>query len=104
MTPTNPTEINFDNMPDGRPFVWGPIVDIHQISVYTIVEFKRNIDNDETKHFFHVYVGEYDANRDYETLDHALVAAVAYKHELAAGGQSHAANSQASHFFMKMIS
>lgn len=31
-----------DQMPDGRPFVWGSVSDIHCIGPYTIIEYRKD--------------------------------------------------------------
>lgn len=85
-------------LPDGRRFPWGPVQRVHAIGRYEVVEYLR--DNSNLSHMpreadrvarehaaasFHPYVDGKDTCRSYETLDSALVGAVAHVREGANG-------------------
>jgi hypothetical protein len=77
--------------PDGRSFPWGPIVRIHKVGPYEIVEFLVDRSNhsphqpealiDHGTTAFHPYIDGRDTSRSYWTLDSALVGAVGYRRE-----------------------
>lgn len=78
--------------PAGRKFAWGPIVKVHEIGEYQIVEFLRDLSNfhltgqanpyaDHGATQFHPYINGRDTGTYYRTLDSALVGCVAYKRE-----------------------
>ena len=77
-------------------FVWGPIEKVHNIGEYLIIEYHPEIfrkccgTGKHHKHTeFHPYIKGVDTSRAYDTLDKALVGAIATKHE---GCNSHAAD------------
>jgi hypothetical protein len=78
---------------NGQPFTWGSVVQIHEIGEYSIVESTQRDDNTAS---FHPYVNGKDFNRSFETLDIALLAAIAHKYE----GDL---NSQAVWYMCKML-
>lgn len=80
------------SLPDGESFSWGHVHAVHRIGEYTIVEYKHRHSGEIA---FHVYVGNKDTSTSFESLDAALVGAIAYKAE--------GPNSQAAWYFMKMI-
>jgi len=77
--------------PDGRRFVWGPIVRIHEIGVYQIVEYQRDVSNlhpmteenaaEHGRHEFMVVIEGRRSGRVYRSLDSALVGAVAIRRD-----------------------
>lgn len=74
-----------------RAFAWGPISTIYEVGPYTIAKYTSN----KGGTFFHTWVDEEDTQQSYESLDAALVGAIAYRHE--------GPNSQAAGYFMRMI-
>ena len=72
-----------------EPFPWGPIVDIHEIGNISIVEFYPEIFEgagtgkfDHTRTKFHAYVDGVDVMKGSPTLDHALLVALGFKHDV----------------------
>ncbi len=68
--------------PDGKRFVWGHIVDVHEIGRYQIVEAVPNRPRGEDKSAFNqreffVYVDNEDVNSYATSLDQALLIAIA---------------------------
>jgi hypothetical protein len=100
-------------------WAWGPILQVHEVGDYAIVEYEPNRPGNAKPDWephvnFHPFLqlerGEgdwHDTGHSYHTLDRALVAAIAWKHEDreddAHQFRSTAANSQAVHYFMRMI-
>ncbi len=86
-----------------KKFVWGPIVDIHEIGDYQIIEYNPQIFNkctgtgkyDYNRTQFHPYINYNDTSHSYKTLDEALIGTIALKHD--------GLNSQAAYYFYKMI-
>ncbi len=84
-------------------YTWGKFKAIHEIGLYLIVEYyPTKYDgcaaiNGTYEDFtsFHPFINERDTNTSYNSLEAAIVGAIAYKYD---GG-----NSQAGYFFMKMI-
>jgi hypothetical protein len=76
-------------------FPWGKIVHVHTIGDYTIVEYSDKLN--PSRILFHPFVSTDDLNRSVQSLDAALIVAIAFKAE---GGDR---NSQAAHYFAKMI-
>ena len=85
-------------------FTWGTITNVQEIGRYCIVEYHpwkvKGIevlvgDRDENTLEYHCYVDDRDTCQSVDSLDAALVACIAYKHE----GANHRADS----YFMKMI-
>ncbi len=84
-------------------FVWGPIVEVHEVGDYQIVEYNPQIfyrcsgtgkyDFDRT--LFHPYINYNDTGHSYKSLDQALIGTIALKHD--------GLNSQAAYYFYKMI-
>ena len=76
-------------------FTWGEIIKFYEIEEYTIASY--NTDNKQKKKTveFHAWVDKKDTCRSYNSLEEAIVGAIAYKHE--------GPNSQAAGYFMKMI-
>lgn len=82
---------NLHNLKKGHPFTWGSLIEIHHIGDYHVVEF---LEKDNAPGFFPYVNGEH-FSRSFPTMDEALSAAIGFKYE------GH--NSQAAHYFMKMI-
>jgi len=85
-----------------KKFPWGPVVDVHEIAEYSIVEYRPQIykNGTGTREYheythFHPYINGKDTCHCYESLDSALIGSVAYKHD--------GINSQAARYFCKMI-
>jgi hypothetical protein len=83
------------NGPDGKKFVWGKIVQIHEVGHYQIVEHRAPSRSANFTLLFHVYVDGRDASRAGKSLDEALALAIAYRHE--------GSNGRAGEYFMKML-
>lgn len=93
-------------------FTWGKVRQIHRIGPYLIVEYKPNKPSNAEPGWrpevsFHPYQKEgrrwYDMHHSFGSLDTALVACVAWAHEVENHGWSAAANSRAVTYFMRMI-
>ena len=77
--------------PDGRKFPWGPIQAIHSISGIDVVEYLIDMSNhagngpdgyaDHGATRYHPYIDGKDTSRSYDSLDSALVGAVAIRRE-----------------------
>lgn len=87
--------------PDGRSRTLGPIDGVHEIGEYLIIEFRWDAsDSSEAlwhhhgKTYFEPYVAGKSTCVIHESLDSALVAAVAYKRE--------GPNGQAAWYFERM--
>jgi len=84
-------------------FHWGPVVKVHEIGPYQIVEYHPEI----FKHYagtgtyeptltnFHIYIDGKDQGESAENLDSALAIAIARRHD--------GCNSRAGHYFIRMI-
>lgn len=89
--------------PDGRNFPWGPVVATHEIGRYAIVEYlqdqSRNIHAEawasHGEPLFAVYIAGENGNRNYPTLEEALIGA------LAIDGNGH--NTQADRLIARML-
>ena len=99
------TALNFQ-MPDGREFTWGPVLAIHNVGPYAIIEYARDnsttwgSDMDEIrqnhgKTQFHAYYDGRDISWACDSLEDMLVTAIAYK--------KHHVNSQLAQHFMTVI-
>ena len=70
-----------------KEFVWGPVVKVHEIGEYSIVEYRPQIFKDscgtgkyeEEKTNFHPYINGKDTNRSFESLDDAIIGTICYK-------------------------
>ena len=64
-------------------FNWGTILDIHNAGDIYVVEFaQKRVSNNpsaEGQVWFHTYIGSKDQSRSYESLDSALIGAIAIK-------------------------
>ena len=71
-----------------KPYTWGKLVEIHEIGNYLIVEYKETklshgdfgsrLDGKyEDESSFHPYVNGSDTNSGFDTLDRAIIHAVA---------------------------
>lgn len=69
-------------------YTWGEIRKFHEIGRYTIIEYKHR---DENKTLFAVYVDGEDQSQSCETLDQAIIAAVASAHVSNSGAMALAA-------------
>ena len=85
-----------------RYFTWGKVIEVHEIGEYSIVEYndeKRGVIGEEKEHEnvikFHPYINGIDTNHSYDSLDAAIVGAIANKLD--------GSNSQAGGYFMKMV-
>ncbi len=84
-----PISIMKSDGPNGRivkDFVWGPVVEIHHIGLYSIVEYHPQIfEEGRGKGYdmecttFHPYINGRDTCHSFESLDDALFGAVFYK-------------------------
>jgi len=84
---------NLAAIKNGEEFTWGEVVKIHEIGIYSVVEYKSQF---HKKNIFHPYAGERDLHHGCYSLEEAIVTAIAINKD--------GANSQAAYFFMKMIS
>ena len=85
-------------------YTWGKIIEIHEVGIYIIVEYKAikfdGCSPVEPKEYeenssFHPYVNGDDNNESFNSLDHALAAAICINNN---------EKTRASNYFMKMIS
>lgn len=83
----------------------GQTVMIHEIGEYAFVEYKPKVFEEGNQKIpteynqnsnFAAFINGKGIGRSYESLDAALVGAIAYKHD--------GANTKADHYFMKAIS
>jgi len=84
-------------------FVWGPVVEVHEIGEYAFIEYHPQIftngsgtgeyDYDTT--MFSAYINGGSIGRSYETLDKALIGVIAYKED--------GPNTRADGYFYSMI-
>jgi hypothetical protein len=70
----------------GAPFVWGDVIALHDIGPYDIVEYAARETNSvgfkaSTVVRFHPYIQGWDTSHSYSTLDDALLACVALRHD-----------------------
>lgn len=96
---TNLTELRKDK----SNFTWGKLIKLHEIGDYTIGEYHpritkgceltHKINYDEKE--YHCWINDEDINISADTLDNALILAIAYKHD--------GCNSHAGEYFIKMI-
>lgn len=77
---------------DPNKYWLGPITKIHEIGEYAFVEYK-SLSCGEVR--YSVFINGKNTNNSTNSLDHALVLAVAHKHD--------GNNSRADSYFMKMI-
>ena len=100
ITTTNLNEITFGQ---GSNFTWGEAIKKHSIGEYDIIEyypheFKNGYTTgkiDYTQLHYSCYINQSAIGYSGLSLDEALVICIAYKRD--------GVNSQAAHFFMKMI-
>jgi hypothetical protein len=86
-----------------KPYPWGKLVEIHEIGEYIIVEYKSNVYRNsqavhtehEEKSTWHPYTNAKDTSCSFESLDAALVGAIARKHD--------GLNTKADVYFMKAV-
>lgn len=72
-----------------RKFVWGPVKEVYRIGPYEVVRYHPQIFKDSsgtgnydyTVNQYHPYVKGEDTNESYDSLDAALVGAIAYRRE-----------------------
>ena len=57
-------------------FTWGDVVDIHDIGLYSLIEYT---DHHDRKTGFHVYVDGHSTNNTFPTMDEAILFAIARK-------------------------
>jgi hypothetical protein len=67
--------------PDGKPFTWGKIVEIHKVGTIEIVEFTPAFLLGNAGNQFHVFVDGANTNRGARTLDGALLVGLAEKYD-----------------------
>lgn len=72
--------------PDGEELWLGPIQKIHEVGVYKIVEYLRDMSNTTAadysghgKSMYEPWIGDENTKHSFYSLDEALVAAVAYR-------------------------
>ena len=83
-----------------KEFVWGPVVQTHEIGPYKIVEYHPEIFKNcggtgkyDTKTKFHIYTNGRDGSESCQSLDEALAVAIAKRHD--------GPNSQAGYYFIR---
>lgn len=85
-------------------YTWGKMVGIYEIGEYLIVEYKPfNYENGrpsatdtyKEESNYHPYINGNDTNTSYDSLDAAIVRAIAQKYD--------GCNTKADHYFMKAI-
>lgn len=77
---------------------WGDVIKVHSIGEYDVVEYMRKkmgYHDDEEGIHFHPYIYGKDTNHTYESMDAALVGAIAY--------QAEGPNHRADVYFMRAI-
>lgn len=90
-----------DIMANKSGYWLGPVVEVHQIGEYAFVEYQVKDHNRPRgeqltdKHQFSIFIDGQSAGVGGETLDHALIIAIARKYD--------GVNSQAAYYFSKMI-
>lgn len=69
-----------------KNFSWGPIIKIHKVGEYSIVEYHPQIFKNGSgtgkyseSSLFHPYIGDRDTNCTYDSLDRALLGAICIK-------------------------
>ncbi len=70
-----------------REFVWGPVVKVHDIGEYSIVEFHPQLfknccgtgEYEKERTEFHPYINGKDTCRGFNSLDEALIGTICYK-------------------------
>lgn len=83
----DPLPRNGDNLgPDGREFPWGPVVTVHSIGRYDVLEYLRdnsnlgNPDEDSVAEhgatFYHSFIDGRSTSCSYRSLESALVGAI----------------------------
>lgn len=105
-----------------RDFVWGPVLAVHEVGDYLLVEFETtrpaNIDAEgwTAEVRFHPYVrapkgraaqgeagGYRDTGHSFHTLDEALAHCLAFKYEWKNHDFNAALNTRADRYFLRMI-
>jgi hypothetical protein len=88
--------------PDGQEFPWGPIDQVHEIGPYQIVEYRHDMSRTTARDYsdhgrgqFHPFIDGKDTSQSFDSLDAALVGAIAYRHEGPDGS--------AAYYFMRML-
>ena len=88
--------------PDGSRFPWGPIVKIHEVGPYQIVEYlddrssyPRTQQEGHGRTMYQPWVNGRSTSTSWPSLDAALVGAIAY--------QAEGPNGQAAYYFLRMI-
>jgi len=101
--------------PRPERFTWGPVLKTHRVGEdYAIVEYIPNrasnvkIEDYDPSPQFSVFVrgargDSWDTGHSYRSLDEALIAAIAWKHEQANDGLNAAANSRAVKYVCKLL-
>ncbi len=74
-------------------FSWGEIIKFYELEEFTIASFFPN--NAGKRILFHVWVDKKDIGMYFDSLEEALIGAIAFKHE--------GFHSEAARYFMKMI-
>lgn len=107
--------ITHTSAPRPERFTWGRVVKTHVVGDdYAIVEHEpRRVATGEVEGFplpplFSVFVRgarghAWDTGHGYQSLDEALIAAIAWKHEQSRDGLNAAANSRAVKYICKML-
>ena len=80
-------------------FVWGPVVEVHEIGEHQIIEYREQIFKNGTgtgkyepkKTSFHVH----GRNESFDSLDMALIGAICHKHD--------GCNTRAPYYISKML-
>ena len=90
-------------MVDLSRFPWGEVRQVHSIGDIEVVEFygrqyedgQTSPDVDRSVSLFHPYLNGEDLNQSYDTLDGAVVGAIAFKYE--------GSDSRAAYYFWRMV-
>ncbi len=81
-----------DDLKQGAKFWLGKIERVHNIGEFSFLEYK---DFTDQKSHFSIYINELSIGISAESLDFAMVEAIAFKYD--------GCNSQASYYFSKMV-
>jgi hypothetical protein len=97
------TTTNLQELKEGKPYTWGEVIKIHEFFSYAIVQshphvFEGNAGTSKIntrKYEYHPYVDGRCCSESFSTVDSAIAACIAYRHE--------GANHHADRYFIKAI-
>jgi len=100
---TQETTTNLEKLKNGAKYTWGEVIAIHEIGEYAVIEsYGHEFVNqcstgriDYSTKEYHGYLNGKAIGRSTHSMDSTLAECIAYKHD--------GCNSQAAHFFIKMI-